>query len=66
MKVDPPASLIDMTKPVLRTFAPDTKINVAKGGRPPNAQLCTREYLTEREVDQLIDACTENRYPLPR
>src|SRR5215475_3107024 len=31
--------------------------------RPKNADVRTREYLTEREVEQLIEGCKGNRRP---
>ena len=31
-------------------------------GRKANAQYRTREYLTEREVERLIEAARDNRY----
>jgi type 1 fimbriae regulatory protein FimB/type 1 fimbriae regulatory protein FimE len=33
-----------------------------RGGRPANAQLRTREYLSENEVEGLLAACRDNRY----
>ena len=30
--------------------------------RPPNAELRTREHLTEREVEKLIEAAKHNRW----
>jgi type 1 fimbriae regulatory protein FimB/type 1 fimbriae regulatory protein FimE len=66
VKVDALGSLIYMAEPVLRVVAPDTvMVNVAereRGGRPANAQLRTREYLTESEIARLLVACGENRY----
>jgi type 1 fimbriae regulatory protein FimB/type 1 fimbriae regulatory protein FimE len=30
--------------------------------RPKNADVRTREYLTEREIEKLIEACEDNRW----
>jgi len=52
-----------MRKPNLRLVTP-TRVNrtVATPRRPPNVQLRTREYLTNAEIDLLIDAAKANRH----
>jgi integrase len=53
-----------MTKPALKIVSPDTKIRkVETPRRPKNAAVRTREYLTESEVEQLIEGCRSNRRP---
>jgi integrase len=37
--------------------------DLQKARRPKNADVRTREYLTEREVEQLIEGCRGNRWP---
>jgi integrase len=54
---------IHMPKPVLRIVSPDTVKRKVTPRRPKNAELRTREYLTEREVEQLIEGCKGNRRP---
>ena len=52
-----------MTNSPLRLVAPTTeKRTVTPPRRKPNAELRTREYLTEAEVDRLIDAAKWNRW----
>ena len=46
----------------LRLVTPDTKKRTVAPGRRPNAELRTREYLTEAEVNKLIAAARGNRY----
>jgi hypothetical protein len=46
-----------MAKPVLRIVSPDTVKRKVTPRRPKNAEVRTREYLTEREVERLIDGC---------
>jgi type 1 fimbriae regulatory protein FimB/type 1 fimbriae regulatory protein FimE len=50
-----------MTKPTLRVVPPTTKIRKVTPRRPKNGEIRTREYLTEREVEQLIEGCKGNR-----
>jgi site-specific recombinase XerD len=52
-----------MTKPVLRIVSPDTVKRKVTPRRPKNADVRTREYLTEREVERLIEGCQGNRWP---
>src|SRR5262252_9196454 len=52
-----------MIKPTLRVVSPTTKIRKVTPRRPKNAEVRTREYLTEREVEQLIEGCQGNRRP---
>jgi type 1 fimbriae regulatory protein FimB/type 1 fimbriae regulatory protein FimE len=52
-----------MPKPALKIVAPDTKIRKVTPRRPKNADVRTREYLTEREVEKLIAGCQGNRWP---
>jgi len=50
-----------MPKPALKIVAPTTEIRKVTPRRPKNADIRTREYLTEREVEQLIAGCGGNR-----
>ena len=52
-----------LTKPALRVVSPTTKIRKVTPRRPKNTEVRTREYLTEREVEQLIEGCQGNRRP---
>ena len=52
-----------MAKPVLRIVSPDTVKRKVTPRRPKNADVRTREYLTEREVERLIEGCKGNRWP---
>jgi integrase len=52
-----------MTKPALKIVAPPTVKRKVTPRRPKNADVRTREYLTEREVEQLIEGCRNNRRP---
>src|SRR5215467_1699812 len=53
-----------MPKPALKLVLPDTKIRkVETPRRPRNADVRTREYLTEPEVERLIKGCEGNRWP---
>jgi integrase len=56
-------ALISMTKPALKIVSPTTVIQNVTPRRPKNADVRTREYLTESEVEQLIDGCKGNRRP---
>jgi integrase len=52
-----------MTKSHLKLVSPATeKRTVAAPLRRPNAELRTREYLTEREVERLTKAAGDNRW----
>jgi integrase len=52
-----------MAKPHLDLVSPATvKRTVAMPLRRPNAELRTREYLTDAEVERLTDAAKANRY----
>src|SRR6516162_9748081 len=50
-----------MLKGNLRLVSPRTVIGTVPPKRVPNAELRTREYLTEPEVDRLIAAAKANR-----
>src|SRR5262245_65410739 len=52
-----------MPKPVLRIVSPNTVKRKVTPRRPKNADVRTREYLTEREVERLIEGCQGNRRP---
>src|SRR5215510_10319725 len=53
-----------MTKPALKIVLPDTQIRkVETPRRPRNTDVRTREYLTESEVERLIEGCKGNRWP---
>src|SRR5262245_27263289 len=52
-----------MPKPALKIVAPTTVIRKVKARRPKNADVRTREYLSEREVERLIAGCGGNRWP---
>jgi type 1 fimbriae regulatory protein FimB/type 1 fimbriae regulatory protein FimE len=52
-----------MTKPTLRVVPPTAEIRKVTPRRPKNGEIRTREYLTEREVEQLIEGCKGNRQP---
>jgi type 1 fimbriae regulatory protein FimB/type 1 fimbriae regulatory protein FimE len=51
-----------MTKPNLRVVAPATVNRTVTPRRRPNRDLRTREHLTPKEVDQLIEATKGNRW----
>jgi integrase len=51
-----------MAKPHLKWVAPITKKRTVGPKRPPNGDLRTREYLTEAEVEKLINATKCNRH----
>ena len=52
-----------MAKPALRLVRPTAKKRtVATPRRRPNRELRTREHLTEREVERLIEAAKANRH----
>src|SRR5262245_26807661 len=52
-----------MPKPVLRIVSPTTVKRKVTPRRPKNVEVRTREYLTEREVERLIEGCQGNRWP---
>ena len=51
-----------MAKSRLRLVAPGTVNRTVPPTRPPNADLRTREYLTEAEVERLLRATKSNRW----
>lgn len=51
-----------MSKTHLKLVAPATEKRTVTPRRAPNAELRTREYLTEGEVDRLIAAAKDNRW----
>ena len=51
-----------MAKSRLRLVAPGTVNRTVTPRRPPNADLRTREYLTEAEVERLLRATRSNRW----
>ena len=51
-----------MAKSRLRLVAPGTVNRTVTPKRPPNADLRTREYLTEAEVERLLRATRSNRW----
>jgi integrase len=51
-----------MTKSQLRLVSPRSVIGTVPPKRIPNAELRTREYLTELEVERLIKAAKANRH----
>src|SRR5262249_2350120 len=56
-------TMIHMTKPTLKIVSPATVKRKVMPRRPKNADVRTREYLTEKEVDKLIEGCEGNRQP---
>src|SRR5262245_40174081 len=52
-----------MRKTALRVVSPTTVKRKVTPRRPKNAEVRTREYLTEKEVEQLIEGCKDNRWP---
>jgi integrase len=46
----------------LRLVSPATINRTVAPRRPPNGRLRTREYLTEAEVERLLEAAKDNRY----
>ena len=50
-----------MLKPVLKIVPPTIEVQKVTPHRVKNSELRTREYLTEREVEQLIEGCKGNR-----
>ena len=51
-----------MANPPLRLVAPSIKNRTVTPLRRPNAELRTREHLTEAEVERLMDAARQNRH----
>ena len=51
-----------MAKRHLKLVTPATVNRTVAPRRPPNADLRTREYLTEAEVERLMKAATRNRW----
>jgi integrase len=51
-----------VAKSHLRVVAPTTEIRTVRPTRRPNADLRTREYLTEAEVERLLKATKGNRW----
>lgn len=51
-----------MAKRHLGLVSPSTVNRTVRPKRPPNADLRTREYLTEAEVERLMEAAKDNRY----
>jgi integrase len=51
-----------LAKSRLRLIAPNTVNRTVTPKRPPNADLRTREYLTEAEVERLLKATKGNRW----
>src|SRR5262247_752800 len=52
-----------MPKPALKIISPNTVKRKVTPHRPKNGNVRTREYLTEREVERLIEGCESNRWP---
>jgi integrase len=52
-----------MAKPALRLVSPTTVKRKVTPRRPKNADVRTREYLIESEVERLIEGCKGNRWP---
>ena len=52
-----------MAKSALKVVPPTTVKRKVTPHRPKNADVRTREYLTEKEVEQLIKGCEGNRRP---
>jgi integrase len=55
-------SLKVMAKSHLKLVKPTTEKRTVTPRRRPNAKLRTREYLTEAEIERLIEAAKSNRY----
>jgi len=51
-----------MAKRNLRLVSPATVNRTVGPGQQPNRDLRTREYLTEAEVERLMEAAKDNRY----
>jgi integrase len=48
---------------IISPITPKAEIRKVMPRRPKNAEVRTREYLTESEVEQLIKGCQDNRWP---
>jgi integrase len=57
-----PWSLETMTKSLLKLVVPTTVNRTVTPRRRPNAEIRTREYLTEGELDRLLEAARKNRW----
>jgi integrase len=55
-------SLKVMAKSHLRLVTPNTVKRTVAPRRKPNAELRSREYLTEAEIEKLMKAAKDNRY----
>jgi site-specific recombinase XerD len=53
---------ISVAKSTLRLVRPTTEKRTVTPRRRPNAELRTREHLTEREIERLIEAAKANRH----
>jgi site-specific recombinase XerD len=53
---------IFMAKSKLRLASPSNENRTVTPRRRPNAELRTREHLTEREVERLLEAAKQNRH----
>jgi integrase len=62
LTVDLQGTLKAMAKSHLKLVKPATEKRTVTPRRRPNAKLRTREYLTEAEVERLIEASKSNRY----
>ncbi len=51
-----------MAKSHLQLVSPTTENRTVAPGRRPNAELRSREYLTDAEIERLTDAAKANRY----
>ncbi len=51
-----------MAKPHFKLVRPAAVNRTVRPKRPPNRDLRTREYLTEAEVERLMEAAKDNRY----
>jgi len=51
-----------MAKSHLKLIAPTTEKRTVTPTRRPNSEIRTREYLTEAEVEKLVEAAKGNRY----
>jgi integrase len=51
-----------MAKSHLRLITPNTVKRTVAPGRKPNADLRSREYLTEAEIEKLMKVARDNRY----
>jgi integrase len=57
-----PEWLFSMAKSHLKLVSPTTKNRTVTPTRPPNAELRSREYLTDAEVGRLMKAAAGNRW----